>query len=318
MKKEKVLVTGASGFIGSHLVEELIKKGYSVVCLVLPGEEMTWIKHLNVQYFYGDVTNKKTLYLAGLLGGYDFSEMCHVNYGGIKNLLEVCLDLNICLKRFLFTSSVAAVGPTKKDEILDEGCICNPVTDYGKSKLMAEELLPIVGDKIPYTILRLPLVYGPRSIGGLFTCFKLINKGIELNIGKTESNVAFIKDVIEGMIMASESPTTVNQTYCLGEDRIFNCMEIFKIIKHALGRRTIRIRFPYILLYSLAFFFELYAKITGTYPILRRRNVALYIKYRYWRFSMRKAKIDFNFEAKVQLERGAKITADWYKHNQWI
>ena len=180
------------------------------------------------------------------------------------------------------------------------------------------DILFIVRDKIPYTILRLPLVYGPRSIGGLFTCFKLINKGFELNIGKTENNVAFVKDVIEGMIMAAESPATVNQTYCLGENRIYKGMEIIRIIKRALGRRTISIPFPYPLLYTLAFIFELFAKITGTYPILRRRNVASYIKYCYWRFSMSKAKIDFDFEAKVQFELGAKITADWYKQNQWI
>jgi nucleoside-diphosphate-sugar epimerase len=328
-EKERVLVTGASGFIGSHLVEVLINKGYYVICLVLPGEDMKWIKNLNVECLYGDITDKNLLYdhienisyiyhLAAVLSGYDFEEMCRINYGGTRNLIEVCLEKNIDLKRFVLVSSNAVVGPTKKNDNFTENEPCNPVTDYGKSKLMAEKFLKRIKKRIPFTIIRLPVVYGPRSFGGLFTCFKLINKGIQLDIGEAETNLIFVKDAVNGIIKAVEHEKTINQTYFFGEERVYNLNEVNYIIKKVLSKNPLKIKIPMRLLYMIAIILEFAAKITGTPPILRRAAVTYYLKYRYWRYSTLKAKQEFGFKPEVPIELGLKITADWYKKHGFI
>ena len=327
--KTKVLVTGVGGFIGSHLAESLIKKGYEVVGLLAPEEDSPWIKNLDATFIYGDITDKDSLYkalegityiyhLAALLGGSHCEKIYQTNFEGTKNLVDVCLNLGIKIKRFLFVSSVVAMGPAQKKEIFDEEVRCKPVSDYGRSKLLAEQFLSSIKTRLPITIVRLPLVYGPRNFWGLFYLYKIINKGIRIDIGQAETNVGFVADIVSGMISASESPVAAGKTYHLGEDKIYSTNEVINIIERALGRKTVGLKIPYSLLNLTALLFELYAKITGTKPVIRRQAITDYYKYRYWRVNMSKAKREFGFEVKVPFEAGAKITADWYKKEGFI
>ena len=122
-ENQKVLVTGGTGFIGSHLVEELVKRNYQVICLVQPNDDMYWIKSLDIQTVVGDITKKESLYesvkgcsiifhLAALLGSRDPEKLYRINYIGTKNLIDVCVEMKMNLDRLLFVSSVAAMGPT--------------------------------------------------------------------------------------------------------------------------------------------------------------------------------------------------------------
>ena len=327
--KTKVLVTGVGGFVGSHLAEALIKKGYEVVGLLAPGEDSPWINNIDAAFIYGDITDKDSLYkavegityiyhLASLMGGSQGEKIYQTNFEGTKNLVGICLDLGIKLKRFLFASSVAAMGPAQKKEIFDEEVRCKPVSDYGRSKLLTEQFLSSVKTRLPITIVRLPLVYGPRSFWGLFYLYKVINKGIRIDIGQAETTVGFITDIVNGMISASESPIATGKTYHLGESKTYSSKEVMNIIAKALGKKTVRLKIPYSLLNLTALLFELNAKIRGTKSVFRRQAVTDYFKYRYWRVDVSKAKREFGFKAKVPFERGAKITADWYKKEGFI
>ncbi len=321
--REKVLVTGASGFIGSHLTAALIKKGYEVTALLPPSDDTRWIKNLNATVFYGDVTDKASLFkavqgvtsiyhLAAVLESPRSERFYHTNYQGTKNLVEVCLDSKIELKRFLFVSSVAALGPSKENELLDEEAPCFPATDYGRSKLLCEQYVRSKKRQMPVTILRLPMVYGPRCFRGLFFIFKVLNKGIRISIGNGEMNLGFVEDIVEGIVKASKSPFTIGKTYHLG-DTIYTANEILNAIEKALEKKQVRLRFPFPLLRLAVFFSELFAGITGTESIL-----SPYLKYRYWRLDVSKAEKEFGFKAKTSLESGAKITADWYKRKGFI
>lgn len=321
--KEKVLVTGAAGFIGSHLVELLLEKGYEVVCLLMPGENTRWIKDLDVTIKYGDLTEKESLYepvegvsyiyhLAAKLGGGDKpADLYRVNCDGSKNLLEVCVEAGLKLKRFLFVSSTAAAGATGDSGVFDEEKPPAPETDYGKSKLMTENYLREQGDGIPYTIIRLPLVYGPRGLGGLYTVFKYVNSGFELLLSRSETSVGFVKDIVRGMNLAAESPAALGQLYYLGEDRTYNSREITRHIAGVIGKKTIKIRIPYWLIYFLTFFIETFADLTGKHAMIRRHSLSAYLNSN-WRFSMKKAKKELNFEAQYPLPEGLKITAQWF------
>jgi len=326
--KQKVLVTGANGFIGSHLVDALLKKGcYNVVCLLLPNEVPFWIKDQDVTIIYGDITNKESIqkvvsdtdfiyHLAALLRSFEADAFYRVNYEGTKNLVELCLASKSLPKRFLYVSSFAAVGPTGKGKIFDEEASCHPVSEYGKSKLKAEQYLKSLNGKLPYTTVRLPVVYGPGSFGGLYPFFKFTNKRIQFSFGKGETCVGFVTDIVEGMIQASESSNTVGKTYFLGENRIYTSQEIYNIVAKGVGKKVIKIRIPYWFLYIISFIFELYGRITQTKPVLKRDDLSSYLKYRYWRFDISQAEKEFGYRTKFPFEKGAKITADWYKMNR--
>jgi nucleoside-diphosphate-sugar epimerase len=328
-QKEKVLVTGAGGFIGSHLVEALLKKGHEVACLLRPGEDPRWIKDLGVTFYHGDLTRKETLHepvrgatyvyhLAARMGGWDKPEYVYqVNFEGTRNLMEACRESDLALKRFLFVSSVAVSGPTGRTRIFNEKTPPDPQSPYGKSKLMAENHVRDNGKAMPVTIVRLPLVYGPRSLKGLYIFFKIANAGFQLRSGSRQSNLGFVTDIVNGILLFAESPFSAGETYILGEDRFFSPSEIYAFISKALGKKTVKIRIPYFLIYSAAFLNEKLADIRKIRPAIRRDSLSSYV-HSDWRFSSRKAVEDLHYKTEYPLERGIQITADWYRENGFL
>ena len=328
-RKERVLVTGANGFVGSHLVEALLEREYEVICFIQRSDVPYWIRELDVKFIYGDVTKKETLteavvdidyiyHLSALLRGRDTNAIFRVNYEGTKNLVEVCMDSGVKLKRFLYTSSILAAGPTGKDGWFNEDFPCHPIDDYGRSKLMAEQYLNTMGSQIPYTIVRLPLVYGPRSFCGLFPFFKLLNKKIQFSFNEIQTNVVFVLDAAQGMIQAAENQNTVGKIFLLGEDRIYTYSEICQIISDALLKKPIKLSIPFFILYIVAFFCEVVARIRRTEPTLRRSALGSVFQCRYFRFDMQRATRVFGYLTRYPLSKGAKISARWYRERNLI
>ena len=328
-RKEKALVTGAGGFIGSHLAESLVEKGYEVVCLLKPGESKKWIKSLPVKIIYGDLIDKQSLnpavqgityiyHLAANMGGKDKrSYIYKVNYEGTKNLVESCIESNVELKRFLFASSVAAMGSNGRPGVFNEEKIPDPSSYYGKMKLLAENYLKKMKNFIPYSTVRFPLVYGPRNFDGMYPVFKLANSGFRLMIGKSDTNVAYVKDIVRGMILVAETPVAKGRLYLLGEDKIYSTHEIINHIARAVGKKTIKIPIPYFLLYFLAFVVEIFYDLVGKYPLMPRKSLSAYLNS-HWRFSMKKARDELNFMSEYALPRGLSETAEWYKKNGYL
>ena len=321
-KRDKVLVTGAAGFIGSHLVEALIKKDYDVIGLITENDDTRWIKNSEAVFIVGDITDQSSLYqaisdvsyiyhLAAVLGDPKHENYYRINCDGTKNLVKVCFDSRLKLKRFLFSSSIAVMGPSGEKN-LNEESPCNPVNDYSQSKLLAEKFLDSNKDHLPITVVRLPLVYGPRSFGGLFPLFKIFNKGIRFNFPSAEINLGFVKDIVNGMILAAESPASLGKTYLLGENKIYTSNMIFDLIEKALKKKTIKFKIPFSLLKFIFQILELYAKINGKPALIRSRNLNNYAKKR-WRIDVSRAEREFGFKTEVSFEQGAKITADWYR-----
>ena len=327
-EKRKVLVTGATGFIGSHLIEALIERGDDVTCLVLPDDERTWIKHLNVQYAVGDLYDATSLtnavagkshifHLAGgELNSSNGSQVQELNFIGTKNLVNATLQNGSSLQRFLMASSVVVAGPTGPGEMRNEESECRPISPYGESKLKAEHYIRGIGSDFPFTIVRLPLVFGPRSFRGLYPAFKLIHHHIALDFGEVQTPTLFVKDAVRGLMLAAEHPATRGNVYAIGNEKILGLAEIGATIKQEMAKKTITLKVPYPLLYSLASLCGAYAKVTGKHPALRKRDVESYIKYRYWSYDFSKAQREFGYSPQYSFSEGIRLTAEWYyRHN---
>jgi len=321
----RALVSGGNGFIGSHLVEALKKKGYSVTCLIRKTSNLNWLKGLDLEFVYGDCTEKESLYkaiegvdyvyhLAGVVRAVDPETYYRVNFLGTKNLLEVCDEINRNIKKFVYLSTQSAAGPTNSKVEGD----CNPITDYGKSKLKGEIVVHSYSDRLPVLIIRAPVIYGPRD-KDIYTYFKFLKRGIRPLPGKGEGhfNALYVGDLIQGMILAAENESSSGETYFIADERSYSWKEASDRAAQAVGVKAIKINVPRWLILAMASLSELSSGITRR-PALIDRQKAKEILHSGWFCDITKTRESLGFKPKVSLEEGLRITAGWYKDNGWL
>ena len=321
----RALVTGGNGFIGSHLVEALTKRGYSVTCLVRKTSNLNWLEGLDIKFVYGDCTEKESLYkavedvdyvyhLAGVVRALNRETLYRVNFLGTRNLLEACNRINQKIKKFVYLSSQAAVGPINPKGEWD----CNPITDYGKSKLKGEMVVHSYSDRLPVLIIRAPAIYGPRD-KDIYTYFKFLKRGMKPVPGNGERhiNLFYVGDLIEGMVLAAESESSSGETYFFADERSYSWEEAADKAAQALGVRAIKINIPGWLILTFAFLSEFSLGIIHK-PALIDRQKAKEILHNGWFCDIIKARERLGFKPKFSLEEGLKITAGWYKDNGWL
>lgn len=321
----RALVTGGTGFIGSHLVEALLKKGYDVTCLVRQTSTLRWIEGLKVKLIYGDCAEKETL--KGLIKGYDY--IYHLagvtkaisrevyfreNSLGTENIVNGAAEENPGLKKFVYLSSLAASGPSPDGIPLDENSPPNPVSDYGRSKLAGENAVLKNKDYLRIVIIRPPAVYGPRD-RDIYFFFKSIKRGIiPLWGGERFLSLLYVDDLVEGIISAGESGEGI---YYLSDGKIYSIDTVTGKIAESLGVRPLKIRIPESLLYIIALISEVLYKITEKPPLINREKIKEAVQ-KYWICNNQRAVRDFGFSPRVFLDDGIKRTADWYKDHCWL
>ena len=253
---KRILVTGANGFVGSHLVEALLQKGAKVRCLIRETSDLKYIEGLDVDYVFGDLRDLSTLFPAVRKVDYVFhlggrtkiserEDIFNANALGTKNLICACLENAPKLKRFIYVASQAVMGPSYNGRALNESDPPRPVSLYGKSKLAGEQPVLSYRDRVPITIIRPPSVYGPRD-KDFYELFKLVHMGINtiLGIRNRYISMIYIKDLIHGLILAAESKKAVGQTYFLASDPRVGYHEIGQYAAEAMNRQTLMLRVP--------------------------------------------------------------------------
>ena len=324
-----VLVTGANGFIGSHLVEALLARGYRVRCLVRRSSDLSFIRHLAVEWTYADLSDGDALdhvcrgihavcHCAALTRALDEETFMRINAGATEALARACLQAAPDMARFLFVSSVAAAGPAQsKDDTLSESSPPRPITWYGKSKLAAEKALLAMTDRLPVTIVRPAPVFGPRDRDFL-PYFRLLKRGLDLQVGGDDRWVSliYVCDLISLILLSLESEAAEGQIY-------YACgpahtrQEFSQAIARALGKRTVPVALPSALLTPIGLWSRIQARLTGQPGLLNDQRI-LDIKVRYWLFSGNKARQDLGFAPEHDLDSAVRETVHWYRENRWL
>jgi nucleoside-diphosphate-sugar epimerase len=319
------LVTGATGFIGSFLVERLVARGDRMRCLVLETDELEPLRQWPVEICYGDLCRPETLkdavrgvehiyHLAGAKTGWDEAIFFRINYEGTKNLAEACLSQNRTINRFVFASSQAAAGPSRDGHPLREEEKCSPRTAYGRSKRAAEECLQAHTHELPITILRLALVYGPRNL----TTVRGLRMARRRLIPKVDQyfNAIYVQDVVEAMILAAEQEQARGQIYFITSPESVTLQEIVQQALTIQHKKGLAIPIPGRL-------FGLFVRLQWVYQTLvNRPSQPLNILHeltdllqKYWVCSGEKANRELGFEPKISLREGIQRTLQWYNES---
>ncbi|MBI2083412.1 MAG: NAD-dependent epimerase/dehydratase family protein [Deltaproteobacteria bacterium] len=326
----KAFITGATGFLGSHLVDRLLEKGWEVHVLARKSSNLRWLQGKNVKIFYGDVTGDRKGMEEGLRG----VDVCfhaagiiraprreiyeQVNVEGARNLLETVLKVNPAIKKVIVVTSVAAHGPARDDRPVTEEDSCHPVTDYGWSKLEEEKVALQYKDRFPITIIRPPAIYGPRD-EQLLKYFKMVRRGILILPGEKgrQLNIAHVQDVVTGLILAAENPNSNGETFFIGDRRDYEWEDMGDLLIRALKKKVIKIRLIKPIVYLLGIVGELLTLITGRSMPFGRANMSNFIQKR-WTLDISKARRILGYEPAHPLKEGFDETAKWYRENGWV
>jgi dihydroflavonol-4-reductase len=325
----KALVTGGTGFIGSHLVEALLQQGVQVRCLLRKSSDLKWLQGLPIEFIQGDCSDKTSLaeavkgadwifHLAGVTKAIREETYFEVNGFGTENLIHACLENNPRLQKFIYVSSQAAAGPSRNWNKKKESDPCEPVSLYGQSKRMGEELVLAHVHELPVLILRPSGVYGPRD-KDIFTFFKCLSKRINpCLIGQDRHlSLCFVQDIIRGILLAAGTQTKSGEIFFLSDGNDYRMQEIGDIFAQAMGVTALCIRVPKQMILGIAFFSEYLSKFSKR-PALLNRDKAEEMIQKDWVCDITKAKTVLGFEPRFPLSEGAKITFEWYKKENWL
>jgi nucleoside-diphosphate-sugar epimerase len=319
----KALVTGAPGFIGSHLVEALLNKGYSVTCLIRDTSHLRWTEHLDISYIRGELADPSSyrndlteydfvFHVAGVTKAVREKDFFIGNAENTKQLLRAIADTRSHIKRFVFLSSQAAVGPSHNGVPVNESSPPQPVSAYGRSKLEGEKHVLSFQHVIPFSIIRPPAVYGPRDTDFLLF-FKTIKKGFYPYWGKCHYSLLYVEDLIKGIILSSETQRAENQIFFLSGSINYTNDEIAKEISSALGKKARKVSLPRACMPLVG----LIGEKLNQKSIMNRDRVKDF-RYSNWTCDAGKAKDEIGFETTISLPEGIKWTADWYKIHKWL
>jgi nucleoside-diphosphate-sugar epimerase len=324
----KVLVTGSNGFVGSHIVETLLEANHHVICSVRETSNLKWIKNLPVEYRYGDLNNKEFLeasvkdidvvvHCAGVVRAKTKDEYFKANVENTKNLCEAILKSNHNLKKFIFISSQAAMGPAGSNGLRKITEQCDPVSDYGLSKLAAEsEIKKLLSGKIAYTILRPAAVYGPRD-RDIFIFFNLVHMHLRPTaITKRFLQLVYVKDVARAVTLCLENKKSNNNTYYLADSMAYTWSDIGKIISFSSGIKTIPLPLPDFVFKLVGLISEIFSNISKKTVVLNNQKITEMLQ-KYWVADTKPAENDLDIEFTL-LEVASKITYNWYLINKFF
>ena len=334
----KILVTGASGFIGSFLVDEALSRGCEVWAGVRGSSSRAFLQDKRIKFINLDFGNREKLeeqlaafaaengrwdyiiHAAGVTKCIDSRDFMRVNFDGTVNFIEALAQCAMLPERFLYLSSLSIFGPVREEHpynpILDTDTPC-PNTAYGKSKLAAEEFIKSFPG-LQYVIFRPTGVYGPRE-KDYFKMVQSIAAHVDFSVGYKPQVITFIyvKDLVKAIYMAIDKGVS-GRSYFVSEPRGYDSRSFSDYIQAELGvRHVLRIKAPLWVLKAISVCAEAIARVTKKASTLNSDKYNI-MKQRNWQCDTTPIEKELGFSADYSLQKGTKEMIEWYKQEKWI
>lgn len=332
---KRILITGASGFIGSFIVEEALRQGMETWTAVRSSSSRAYLNDQRINFIELDLSDEQRLteqlkdhqfdyvvHAAGVTKCINKDDFRRVNTEGTQHLVAALRALRMPIERFVFLSSLSVMGAIREQQPyieIREDDTPQPNTAYGKSKLEAEETLKARSEEqFPYVILRPTGVYGPRE-KDYFIMAKSIKGHSDFAVGYKPQDITFVyvKDVVQAVFLALDHGKT-GSAYFLSDGKVYRSATFSNLIRRELGNPWwIRITAPIWILRIVTAVGDIIGRLSGKaialnndkYHILRQRN---------WRCDIQPAIDELGYQPQYDLERGVRETIAWYKKEGWI
>ncbi|MBP3287159.1 MAG: NAD(P)-dependent oxidoreductase [Prevotella sp.] len=337
----RILVTGATGFIGSFIVEEALNKGMEVWAAMRKTSSLEYLRDPRIHRIELNLSSEDDLkkqlkdhpfdyvvHAAGVTKCIHQEDFYRINTEGTKNLVNAIRTLKMPLKRFVYLSSLSIFGPIREQQPyqeITEADTPQPNTAYGKSKLLAEQFLDGINESLkadeepfPYVILRPTGVYGPRE-KDYFLMAKSIKGHSDFSVGYKQQDITFVyvQDVVQAVFLAIDYGKT-GRKYFLSDGQVYQSSTFSNLIHQELGRPWwIRIKAPIWILRVVTFFGEHIGRMTGKITALNNDKYHI-LKQRNWRCDIQPAIDELGYHPEYPLELGVPQTIRWYKENKWL
>jgi dihydroflavonol-4-reductase len=330
----KILITGASGFIGSFIVAEALERGFETWAAVRSTSSKRYLQDPRIHFIELDLSFEERL--TEQLRGHHFDYVVHaagvtkclrredfhkVNTEGTQHLVNALLKLGELPRRLVYLSSLSVFGAIKEEQPyqeITENDTPRPNTAYGESKLESEQFLDSVGQGLNYIILRPTGVYGPRE-KDYFLMAKSIKNHADFAVGFKHQDITFVyvTDVVQAIFLALDHGQS-GRKYFLSDGKVYQSRTFSDLVHDALGRPWwIRITAPLWLLKIITMVGDRWAHLTGTMTALNNDKYNI-MKQRNWRCDIEPARRELGFSPKVDLAHGVKMAIDWYVDNKWL
>ncbi len=339
---DKVLITGATGFIGSHLAKDLVVKGQTIRCLVRSSSSkiaVDYLQRLGAELVQGDLLDLPSLKKAihgvdavyhlggGGRVGMPTQTQYKINVEGTRNLLEVCLKQGH-IEKFVHQSTCAVMGDIKGNGPADETYPYNPNNiAYSKAKTETEKLALSYKDRIPLVVVRFPGVYGPplmneerSKIDGV-TPFLMIISSIKdgqwryIGDGRNLVRLVHIGDAVHGFELVVENGK-LGEVYVIADNKAVRMEEMVETIARILNVDAPKGHIPVHMAQLFAALYELRARLFGGMPTISREMVTGFIAN--MDISISKARRELGYQPRIALEEGMRETIIWYKENGYL
>ena len=323
------VVTGANGFVGSHLVDLLLSKQYRVKCITREKSDLKWLTGKDVEIYNCGLFDKEGLrraikdaeyifHVAGVVKSKNAEGYFRGNVDTTKSLLDIVTEFRESIKKFVVVSSQTVAGPSLNEKPVLENDKPNPITTYGRSKLAEEELAKSYMDKLPITICRAPAVYGERDTE-IFIFFQTFSKGLFTTIGFDRKLISLIhvNDLVRGFLLAAENKIADGQIYFISSEKFYTWEEVGEVTKRVMKKKPLHVKVPHSVVYTLATiaqFFALFSSKPATLNIEKARDITRHA----WICSTEKAIKELNYHQEISIEEGIQRTVDWYKEKKWL
>ncbi|TDS09726.1 NAD-dependent epimerase/dehydratase family protein [Sphingobacterium paludis] len=327
----KLLVTGASGFVGSHLVELASKEGYEVHAAVRKSSDISSIKPYVYKFHDIDLAPDKlssffeterydyVIHAAAMTKAKSESHIMAANVALTERLLGAAFGCSVPPQRFVFVSSLAAIGPVGyNDEDITDDADYRPVTLYGRSKRAAEEMIKQKFTDKPISIIRPTAVYGPRE-KDLFILFDTMNKGLDAYIGRAPQKLSFVyvKDLIQVLLNACTAPQPVSASFNITDGHVYSRYAMAEIFKQTFTKKLVRLHVPYALVKRAAQLSAWIFRNSTKTPVIYPERLGE-LTAQNWSCDISKAKHILHYQPKYDLAEGLRESLLWYKDNKWF